>query len=128
MLKIGFDIGGVLSKYPHEMRVLLNALSESKEIELHCISDMHFSQIKDVLQKNDFLKYFRVRNIHSANYETFGDDCKAHILTEYEIDVMIDDRLEYLLSGCTIGLQTAPRNGLPYHHSDWIPYKDTRNS
>ncbi len=34
MIKIGFDIGGVLSKYPEIFKPLIEALSISKDISL----------------------------------------------------------------------------------------------
>ncbi len=39
MVRIGFDIGGILSKYPREIMALFRACLASPEMEVHVVTD-----------------------------------------------------------------------------------------
>ena len=41
MTRIGFDIGGILSKYPDILRPIVAALLAAPDVEVHVLSDMH---------------------------------------------------------------------------------------
>lgn len=83
-MKIAFDVGGVLSKYPDVFRPLLLALRDAPGIEVHVISDMHPpAKIGLMLLANGIdLIYSRV---HSADYTTHGEMCKAVLCEELGI-------------------------------------------
>lgn len=74
MIRIAFDVGGVLSKYPDVFRPLFLALVNAPGIEVHVISDMHPRQkVIDMCRDNGFLlegwDNEEDRRVHSADYQ-----------------------------------------------------------
>ena len=54
-LRISFDIGGVLSKYPDKFRPLVNALVSCPAVEVFVITDMHdHKQSVTFVQGNEY--------------------------------------------------------------------------
>lgn len=116
-MKIAFDVGGVLSKFPSMFRELFYALDQSI-VEVHVISDMHPKQkIADMLKMNDF--YLPMQRIHSADYAKHGELCKAVLCDELGIDMLIDDFPGYVATGKHIRLLIMPDPHEPYYHDDW---------
>ena len=126
-MKIAFDIGGVLSKYPGEFRVLLGALAHSPFIQIHVITDQHdrdytLQQLKD----NGF--NIPPERVHNADYTKYGEMCKAMIIKEHNIDMLIDDFPGYMVwdhryGAAPIRLQIQPDPYRPY----WSPLWKTRS-
>ena len=120
-MKIGLDIGGVISKYPQEFRDFLNNLNA----EFYVISDMHpKSEILKVLQDNDFLDKVKEENIYSADYEKYGNFAKAILIKELGIQMFIDDFDGYLQWDSSFGpqpilLKVQPDGFKSYWHDDW---------
>lgn len=119
-VRIGFDIGGVLSKYPDLLLPIVRALSVTTDVEVHVLSDMApHAKCVDAVHRNGFL--VPPERIHSCDYETFGDNCKAEKAREIGLDVLIDDYLGY------VAVQGAPRIRLlmmpdadaDYYHPNW---------
>lgn len=123
-MKIAFDIGGVISKYPKQFKEICLALFNSG-IEIYIITDMHDrDKILDSLNKNGF-GFISSSNIYSANYEKHGEMCKSILLKELGIDLMIDDFPGYLtwdskLGNAPIRLQVMPDGFNSYWHESWI--------
>jgi hypothetical protein len=117
-VKIAFDVGGVLSKYPHIFKPLLLALRDAADVEVHVISDMHPKEkIGMMLLENGIdLRHSRV---HSADYRTHGEMCKAILCHELGIDILIDDFPGYVASGNHVRLLVMPHPTEPYYHDDW---------
>jgi len=119
MIKIGFDIGGVLSKYPEIFKPLIDALSKSQDIELHVLSDMFpVEKCQDwIINKNNL--NIKSDNIHSCDYNEHGELCKAIKCKELGIDIMIDDFVGYVAEGSPVRLLVMPDPHRPYFHDDW---------
>lgn len=124
MLRIGVDIGGVLSKYPHELRFLLDRLCH--DVELFVITDMHNKdEVIKTLRNNSFDSFiFSDSNIYCADYQKHGEFCKAVIIKEVGINIFIDDFPGYLNWDSKFGpapmrLMVQPDPFKPYWHEDW---------
>lgn len=118
-LRIAFDIGGVLSKYPEYFRALTTALVASPLIELFVITDMNDrAQTLRWLADNGF-DSIPQENVLNADYHEYGELCKAVALEEHAIDIHIDDHMGYLTEGCPIRLFLMPSPELPYYHETW---------
>ena len=121
-MKIGFDIGGVLSKYPSEFKKLINIFTSN--CELYVITDMHNKEeILKTLLNNGFGN-FKSENVYCADYNKYGNMAKAVLIKEINIDVFIDDFEPYLVWDSTFGpqpilLKVMPDNYKPYWHKDW---------
>jgi len=88
-MKIAFDIGGVLSKYPGEFRVLIAALAQSPLVDVRAITDQTdrdytLQRLKD----NGF--DIPPDRVHNADYAQCGGMCKAVVVNAHGIDVIID--------------------------------------
>lgn len=123
-LKIAFDIGGVLSKYPDQFRKLVSKLQESgpsvgsSPIEVHVISDMHdLDKMHQMLADNGF--FFERGKVHSADYKEHGEFCKTHLCQQLGIDILIDDFIGYVAEGDFIRLLAMPNASMPYYHDTW---------
>ena len=122
MLKVAFDIGGVISKYPGLFR---------KWVQMHVVTpyiltDMSpLSRVKKTLEDNYI--NFPEGNILLADYEKYGEMCKAVVCEEQGIDILIDDHVGYLAipGSPLIRLLVMPDPALPYFAKDW---KDDRNT
>jgi hypothetical protein len=117
-IRIGFDIGGVLSKYPDLLRPIVTALLASPEVEVHVLSDM-FPHEKCVafVRDNGFL--IPPEHIHSCDYGEHGELCKAEKMRELSLDIMLDDFPGYLAEGCALRLLVMPDPNRPYYADDW---------
>jgi len=115
---MAFDVGGVLSKYPHIFKPLLKALHCVADVEVWIISDMHPEQkIIDMLQLNGVS--FLMHHVRSADYKTHGEMCKAVLCKELGIDLLIDDFPGYVASGNHVRLLVMPHPMEPYYHDEW---------
>ncbi len=124
-MKIAFDIGGVLSKYPHVFRPLIHVLrmAELEEIydytvEVYVITDMK-PHAKAVAFCHDNGIDVPADRIFSADYETHGEMCKAVLCKELGIDLIIDDFPGYVAAGNHVRLLVMPHPTEPYYHDEW---------
>lgn len=120
VVKIGFDIGGVLSKYPDLLRPILRALLAAPGIEVHVLSDMHPQEkCVAVLRENGF--DVPSDRVHSCDYGEHGEECKAVKSRELGLDVLVDDFPGYVasLGAPTLRLLAMPDPTLDYYHDDW---------
>lgn len=119
-MKIAFDVGGVLSKYPSVFIPLLTSLHFARDIEVWIISDMHPEEkIIDMLQMNAVTFY--MHRARSADYKTYGEMCKSKLCEELGIDVLVDDFPGYLAtpSQPLVRLLVMPDPQLPYYADEW---------
>lgn len=119
MLKIGIDMGGVLSKYPEILIPLVNSIAMNiADIEVHILSDISPKEkIQDWLDRNNV--YVNPENVHSCDYAEHGELCKAIKCKELNIDILMDDFIGYLTEGAPIRLLVMPDAQRPYYHDDW---------
>lgn len=123
-MRIAFDIGGVLSKYPNQFRALISRLLERGPtffgVDVFVITDMHDEdKVYKMLCDNGFHMIPR-QNVHCADYKTHGEGCKAELLRDLEIDLFFDDFLGYMmLPGDTIRCLIIPDPHKPYWHESW---------
>jgi hypothetical protein len=116
-LRIGIDIGGVISKFPAEFRTLIDVLRKSDNVEVYIITDMPRATAEQMLTANTIA--FESDHLLCAEWRTHQDRCKSVLMEEHHIDIMIDDRLDYIMEGVRIGLMVVPRAQLPYESPEW---------
>jgi hypothetical protein len=120
-MKIAFDVGGVLSKYPNQLIPLLDVLhhhGNAQGVEVWIISDMHpEDKIIDMLELNA-VPFYKHR-VRSADYARHGEKCKAVLCKELGIGLLIDDFPGYLADGSHVRLLVMPNTSEPYYHDDW---------
>lgn len=135
-LKIAFDIGGVISRYPEKMKDLMEILHRGGA-EVLIATDMNQADAIACCRENGLMEYVGHKRIPktddlehdwsvrqswvvSADWSRHGDLCKSEAMEEYEIDILIDDRPDYVASGDFIGLVLSPRPDVPYYAPGWI--------
>lgn len=123
-MKIAFDIGGVLCKYPNEFRKMLHALSVG-DVEVHVITDQHDRDYTlKQLQDNGF-GFIPPERVHNSDYAKYGEMCKAVVMKRVGIDMLIDDfpgymTWDYRLGTPPIRLQIQSDPYKPYWSDQWI--------
>lgn len=120
IVKIGFDIGGILSKYPDILRPLVRALLASPEIEVHVLSDMHpHAKCVQWVHMNDF--DVPPEHIHSCDYTEHGEECKAVKARELGLHILVDDFIGYLavIGSPPLRLLSMPDPSRDYYHETW---------
>ena len=129
-MRIAFDIGGVLSKYPKIFMSMIKAFDRNNYrtrkdsylyIEMFIITDMHnLSEIKEALQLNDLYQYIPEGNVYSADFEKYGEACKAVLLKQLKMDLFFDDFPAYVSEGDeTCRCLVMPNLKKPYYDDDW---------
>lgn len=116
-IRIGIDVGGVLSKYPGVFRALVNAPG----VEAHVVSDMHPPEkIIAMLVANGVS--VAPERVHSADYKTHGEGCKAVLCERLGLALMIDDFVGYVADPVpgTVRLLVMPDSSLPYYADEWV--------
>ena len=122
-MKIALDIGGVISKYPDEFKRLAESFLFSQN-EVFVITDMHDkAEVRQTLDMNGF-GCIPDDHVYCADYTTHGELCKAVLLKELRIDILIDDFPGYVqwdssLGPAPIRLFVAPDPFRPYWHPEW---------
>lgn len=120
-MKIAFDLGGVITKYPTFFRNLIKVLRQ--ECEVYIISDIPSKEeIVKVLEMNNF--EIDHNKIYSADYKQFGEMCKAVLCSKLKIDCIVDDLPAYLSKDNSVGhapirLHLQPDAFLPYFADEW---------
>jgi hypothetical protein len=95
-MKVAFDVGGVLTRYPRECRELIACLLQGGH-EVFVVTDMpDRDKVVAALVANDFTDPRLLGNVVLARHSRHGDACKAVVLLDLGIDVLVDDHLGYL--------------------------------
>ena len=123
-MKIAFDIGGVISKYPDVFRNLINVLDQHwADLGVYIITDMHNKdEVIKILKDNHII--VDEDKVYCADYEKYGELCKAVLLKQLSIDIFVDDFVGYTswdssLGEAPIRLLVMPDPFKPYWHKDW---------
>jgi hypothetical protein len=74
-IKIGIDIGGVLTKYPEIVVPLMTALGGHPAFEVHVLTDMPREKAVEMLVANGVR--LDSKRLHACDYATHGERCKA---------------------------------------------------
>jgi len=118
MVKIAFDIGGVLSKYPDLLRPIYLALQNAPDVDVYVLTDrMEHSKSLSLLRDNGFP--CEAERLLCADYTQYGEKCKAVLLRDLAIDIMIDDYPAYVSSDCPLRLLVMPDTTRPYLAESW---------
>lgn len=115
-MKIAFDIGGVITRYPAEMKTLMRAL-QAGGIDVHIMSDIPMDTLRTLIELND-LAFIPVSNVHSADWAADQDMCKSKMCESLGIDMLIDDRPDYCAVGNFIGLVVSPRPATTSYYAE----------
>lgn len=149
-MRIGFDIGGVLSKYPEKIEELIwKFCNESDEIfqespdgycqyfpafdDVFFITDQHpKEEVIDSLYLNipDIMYHFNHEHVLCADYEKYGNLAKAILIKELGLDIFIDDFDGYLQWDSSLGpqpvlLKVMPDAFKPYWSDSWKTKNNT---
>jgi len=117
-MKIGFDIGGVISRYPEKMIQLMGIL-QMGGAEVYVITDIPFDIAVELCAKNHIA--IAQDRIISCDWGKHMDLCKTKACEELGIDFLIDDRPDYCAVGDFIGLVVSPRPlTAKYYHETWV--------
>lgn len=132
-MRVAFDVGGVLSKHPGEYRELIGCLIRGAH-QVFIISDMEpRERLLQVLRLNHFVTdepwpagpYALVpeENVFSADYNTYGEACKAVLIEQLGIHMFFDDFIGYctpqLGDHSPIRFLVMPDHEKPYYHEAW---------
>jgi hypothetical protein len=120
-MKIAFDIGGVISRYPAPMKLLMQALMDGG-VDVHVLTDMCPDDAHTCLHDNGF-EFIPNDNVHSADWTQHGDRCKTEVIHREGFDILIDDRPDYCAEGDFIGLVLSPRPQKPYYATEWVNHR-----
>jgi hypothetical protein len=98
-MEIAFDIGGVIGKYQVIFIPMMTALAKGG-IEVYIVADI--PDKKQALSVIDDLVYsIDVDRVLCADYSQYSERCKAVLIKEYGIDVLVDDHPGFCAdSGC----------------------------
>lgn len=92
---IAFDVGGVISKYPDACRNLIGALIRGGH-DVCVITDQHdHNEVCRTLTANLLLPPLRPEHVYCADYEAYGDACKAVLMRRLGVTVLVDDHPGY---------------------------------
>lgn len=122
-MKVAFDIGGVISKYPEICRGMIAALCAGGA-DVFVITDRHDrGKVLDDLRRNGICPPVAEADVHVSDYGVHGEACKAVLLRSLAIDVLIDDHGGYVAwpwpTPAPMRLLAMPDVRRPYYAEAW---------
>ncbi len=120
IVKVGLDIGGVLSKNPQIWRPLVLAWLASPAVEVHVLTDITpHERAVELVQRNGFP--VPAERIHSCDYKAHSERCKAVVAAALGLHVLVDDLPGYLavVGAPPVRLLVMPDPDLDYLAEDW---------
>ena len=111
-IKLAFDIGGVLGKYPTVFLPMISSLQNggTEVFVLTDIPDMKVTQE----QLNRYGYSFPPEMILCADFERHGERCKSVLIKEYGNDLLVDDHPGYCADSGCVSLFVWPDPHKPY--------------
>jgi len=126
IVKIGIDIGGVISKYPKVFRSIIHVLRMAElddlydhVVQVYIVSDMK-PHTKAVAFCHDNGIDIPADRIICADFSKHGEACKRIISTQHNLDMMIDDFPGYVAEGAHARLLVMPNTEIPYYHDSFV--------
>lgn len=111
-MKIAFDIGGVLGKYPGTFIPLIATLQ---------IGGADVYVLTDIIDQAAAMKILKSHGyditsekVICADYKKHGERCKAFCVEQYGIDLLIDDHPGYCVDSGCIALFVWPNPYIGY--------------
>lgn len=121
-MRIAFDIGGVISKYPDQMMEMMKALIAGGQ-DVYILTDMSKETAVPMCRMNG-IDFIDDDHILCADWGAYHDRAKTVVCESMGIDVLIDDRPDYAAEGNFIGMVLSPRPRKPYYAGSWkLPEK-----
>lgn len=122
-MNIAFDLGGVISKDPR-WKSLINILQHTGDVKVYIITDMHNKEEVIKILKDNQVNIDTYCNMYCADYNKYGEMCKAILCRELKIDFIFDDFAGYLQWDSQLGeppirLLVQPDWTKPYWHTSW---------
>ena len=111
-MKLAFDIGGVLGKYPGVFIPMISALQKGGA-EVFVITDIPEKETAQALL-DKYGYSIPPKMILIADFQKHGERCKAVLIKEYGIDVIIDDHPGYCADSGCVSLFVWPDPSVPY--------------
>ncbi len=121
-LRISFDIGGVLSKYPEQFLPIVKMFQDGGA-EVFIITDIPEHE-KAVLYVQGNGYNVPADHVLNADYSKFNESCKEKLIEERKIDVHIDDHPGYCAHNKSINLFVWPDTSKPYYHESFEKDED----
>lgn len=118
-LRIGIDIGGCITRYPSVFAALGHVLITGGA-KVYIVTDMSKGDAVASMHANKLGWLLSNSTLLNANWSELNDLCKTRLIEEHEIDIMIDDRPDYVAEGNFVGLVVSPRPSVPYYHPKWV--------
>lgn len=119
-LRVSFDIGGVITRYPRQVRALMWALIHGG-VEVFVLTDMARETAVALLRQNGF-PFVGEDHVIGADWNAHEDRCKDVEMRRLRIDVHFDDFAPYCVtSDDTMTLMVWPKPSLPYNAAEWNP-------
>lgn len=116
-LRIAFDIGGVLSKRPDVFRPMVEALLAGGA-EVYVVTDMPDREqaVRFVIENGYAIAPERIL---CADYKAHGEMCKARVIEQHGLHVLVDDFPGYVANTAAVNLFVWPDPMRPYYHDDF---------
>jgi len=111
-MKLAFDIGGVLGKYPSVFLQMISALHDGGA-EVFVLTDISEKKVAQE-QLNKYGFNIMPENILCADFEKYGERCKSVLIKEYGIDLLVDDHPGYCADSGCVSLFVWPDPHKPY--------------
>lgn len=118
--RVSFDIGGVLSKYPHVFRPMIEALQKGGA-EVYVLTDMPDHEMSTKFVRDNGFDIPADR-ILCADYREHGEVCKAEMIAKHGIQLHVDDFPGYCAHTKSVSLFVWPNPDEPYYHDDFVTH------
>jgi hypothetical protein len=111
-MKIAFDIGGVIGKYPETFIPMIQAL-ERGGMDVYVLTDIPDLD-KAIAKLSKLGCTISSERVLCADFEKYGERCKANIIKENGIDLLVDDHPGYCADSGCLSLFVWPNPHRPY--------------
>lgn len=111
-MKLAFDIGGVLGKYPDVFLPMISALQKGGA-EVFVLTDIPDIKVTQE-QLNKYGYNFLPEKILCADFEKYGERRKSILIKEHGINVLVDDHPGYCADSGCVSLFVWPDPHKPY--------------